>query len=143
MVFSQFVTHHLPELFADPSNVWVHRGWAAGVAVGTAALLIGGRYGMVERVSTVMVVLFTLSNVVAVLLLHSTAFRLTGANLAEGLTFPIAFDFGPDGALYVAAPALGATPGTATIVRLDVTDAGGAVASPVTEAPVCLASPVA
>jgi manganese transport protein len=77
----------IAELFADPSNVWVHRGWAAGIAVGTAALLIGGRYGMVERVSTIMVVLFTLSNVVAVILLHSTAFRLTGANVAEGLTF--------------------------------------------------------
>lgn len=77
----------IAELFADPSNVWVHRGWAAGIALATAALLIGGRYGMVERVSTVLVVLFTLSNVVAVILLHRTAFAVTGANLAEGLSF--------------------------------------------------------
>ena len=77
----------IAELFADPSNVWLHRGWAAGIALATAAMLIGGRYGMVERVSTLMVVLFTLSNVAAVVLLHSTAFRLTGANLAEGLSF--------------------------------------------------------
>jgi Mn2+/Fe2+ NRAMP family transporter len=77
----------IAELLADPSNVWQHRGWAAGIALATAAILIGGRYGMVERVSTVMVVLFTLSNVAAVVLLHSTAFRLTGANLAEGLSF--------------------------------------------------------
>ena len=77
----------IAELFADPSNVWLHRGWAAGIALATAALLIGGRYGMVERVSTVLVVLFTLSNVVAVILLHRTAFAVTGANLAEGLSF--------------------------------------------------------
>ena len=63
--------------------------------------------------------------------------------LAEGLTFPIAFDFGPDGALYVATPALGATPGTATIARLDLAGDGGGMASPVAEAPVCLASPIA
>jgi hypothetical protein len=73
--------------------------------------------------------------------------RMTGLDtlevVAEGLTFPIAFDFGPDGALYIAAPALGATPGTATIARLDLAGDGGGMASPVAEAPVCLASPIA
>ena len=59
----------------------------AGKALATAALLVGGRYGMVERVSMVLVVLFTLSNIAAVLLLADTPFRLTGENLAEGLSF--------------------------------------------------------
>jgi Mn2+/Fe2+ NRAMP family transporter len=77
----------IAELFADKSNLWMHRGWAIGVAAATAALLVGGRYGLVERVSTVMVVLFTLSNIVAVLLLNGTAFRLTTGDLGQGLSF--------------------------------------------------------
>jgi hypothetical protein len=77
----------IAELLADKSNLWVHRGWAAGVALATAALLVSGRYGMVERVSTVLVVLFTLSNVAAVLLLQGTAFTLTAGDLGEGLSF--------------------------------------------------------
>jgi Mn2+/Fe2+ NRAMP family transporter len=77
----------IAELLADRSDVWAHRGWAAGIAVATAALLVGGRYGLVERVSTGMVVLFTFSNLLAVLLLQHSALRLTGADLAAGLSF--------------------------------------------------------
>ena len=77
----------IAELLADKSNLWVHRGWAAGIALATAAMLVGGRYGMVERVSTVLVVLFTFSNVAAVVLLLDTPFHLTGANIAEGMSF--------------------------------------------------------
>jgi Mn2+/Fe2+ NRAMP family transporter len=77
----------IAELLADRSAIWTHRAWAAAIALGTAGLLVSGRYGVVERVSTVLVVAFTLSNVVAVILLFDTPFRLTGANLAEGLRF--------------------------------------------------------
>jgi Mn2+/Fe2+ NRAMP family transporter len=77
----------IAELLADRSEVWVHRGWAAAIALGTAAILVGGRYGVVERVSTTLVVVFTLSNIAAVLLLAGTPFHLTGAQLSEGLSF--------------------------------------------------------
>jgi glucose/arabinose dehydrogenase len=59
--------------------------------------------------------------------------------VAEGLNFPIGLDFGPDGALYVSGPALGATPGTAWLARLDLE--GGAAEE--TAVPPCWASPVA
>jgi plastocyanin len=41
----------------------------------------------------------------------------TSATVATGLNFPIAVAFGPDGALYVASPAIGANDGTGTVVR--------------------------
>ena len=37
--------------------------------------------------------------------------------VASGLNFPVAIDFGPDDALYVAAPAIGANDGTGSIMR--------------------------
>jgi Mn2+/Fe2+ NRAMP family transporter len=77
----------IAELFADKSSLWVHRGWATAIALGTAALLVSGRYGIVERASTVMVVLFTLSNVAAVLLLQATPFPVTAGDLGDGLSF--------------------------------------------------------
>jgi hypothetical protein len=51
--------------------------------------------------------------------------------VAEGMNFPIAFAFGDDGAIYVAAPAMGATPGTATIARLELEGQSASVATPV------------
>lgn len=61
--------------------------------------------------------------------------------VADGLNYPIAMDFGPDGALYVASPALGGTPGTATIVRLGLEGEGTAEAA--AAAPRCLVAPSA
>jgi sugar lactone lactonase YvrE len=64
--------------------------------------------------------------------------------VAEGLNFPIGLDFGPDGALYVSLPALGATPGQGTIARLDleIQVRGEAAATP-TIGPQCLVAPSA
>jgi hypothetical protein len=56
--------------------------------------------------------------------------------VAEGLNFPIGLDFGPDGALYVSLPALGATPGQGTIARLDLTKARIAPSSTVRQSTV-------
>jgi hypothetical protein len=47
--------------------------------------------------------------------------------VATGLLFPIALRFGPDGALDVALPAIGASQGQGVIARLDL---GGVTASP-------------
>jgi hypothetical protein len=47
--------------------------------------------------------------------------------VATGLLYPIALDVGPDGALYVAQPALGADDGSGVIVRIE---AGPGIASP-------------
>ena len=50
--------------------------------------------------------------------------RMTSPDTAEpvvtGLSLPIAMDFGPDGALYVAGPTFGADEGQSTILRLDL-----------------------
>jgi len=63
--------------------------------------------------------------------------------VAEGLNFPIDFAFGADDALYVASPAMGATPGTATITQLDLVGSStAAAATPVTTAS-CFAAPAA
>ena len=62
--------------------------------------------------------------------------------VAAGLNFPIAFAFGADEALYVASPAMGAAPGTATIARLELAGATMAAATPITTAS-CFAVPAA
>jgi hypothetical protein len=52
------------------------------------------------------------------------AVRMTGPDAAEpvvtGLALPIAMDFGPDGALYLAGPTFGADEGQGTILRIDL-----------------------
>jgi hypothetical protein len=44
----------------------------------------------------------------------------TSEDVVTGLALPVAMDFGPDGALYVASPAFGADQGEGTIVRVDL-----------------------
>lgn len=75
------------EVFAAKQDPWTHRGWAVLIALVTAGLLALGRYGFIEKASTIMVVLFTLSNLVAVGFLQATEFRMTGGDLAHGLSF--------------------------------------------------------
>jgi manganese transport protein len=82
----------ISELFAAKSNIWAHRGWAVTVAVVTGLLLSVGRYKFVEKSSTVMVVLFTFSNLLAVALLQTTESHMTGAELAQGLSFGLPDD---------------------------------------------------
>jgi hypothetical protein len=62
--------------------------------------------------------------------------------VAEGLNFPIAFDFGPDGALCVSSPALGGAAGKGTISRLDLAnEATGEAAATPTASSACLVAP--
>ena len=63
--------------------------WALTVLVAgsCAILLVFGRYRMVEVLSTALVVIFTITTLIAVGALQTTPFAITGAQLAEGLKF--------------------------------------------------------
>lgn len=67
--------------------------WVVCVGVGTSVLLVSGRYKLVQNVSTVMVVLFTFFTLFALVTVQSTEFAITGANIAEGLSFQLPSDF--------------------------------------------------
>lgn len=67
-------------------NTWDDRYWSIAVAVLTIALLVVGRYGMLQTVSTVLVVGFTfvtIGNVVA--LQFNPVFSLSAAEIMSGL----------------------------------------------------------
>ena len=72
--------------------------------------------------------------------------RMAGPGAAEpvvtGLALPVAMDFGPDGALYVAGPTFGADDGQGTILRIDLS-AGRPVAVPPWGGPDCHAGALA
>lgn len=76
----------IAELFVRDQNAMAHRAWAAGAAGTCAVLLAAGRYGFVEKFSTLLVVAFTVCTVVAVGALQWTPSRITGPNLLEGLS---------------------------------------------------------
>lgn len=63
-----------------PPWVWLVLTTGSGIA-----LLVSGRYGPVERYSTVMVAIFTMATVVAVGALHWTEYSVTAAQWREGL----------------------------------------------------------
>ncbi|MBK9387957.1 MAG: Nramp family divalent metal transporter [Planctomycetes bacterium] len=60
---------------------------AFGIGLGTAILLLLGRYRLIESASTWMVAAFTACTMAAVVALQFTPFAVTAANLAEGFNF--------------------------------------------------------
>jgi manganese transport protein len=64
-----------------------------GVAASGALLLVTGRYKPVEIGSTAMVAMFTLSTIVAMITLQWTPYRVTSANLIDGLRFQLPASF--------------------------------------------------
>lgn len=62
---------------------------ALGVGALTGALLVLGRYKVIEAASTWMVVAFTACTVIAVGALQFTPYAVTPANLAEGFSFSL------------------------------------------------------
>jgi Mn2+/Fe2+ NRAMP family transporter len=70
---------------------------AIGVSVITALILASGRYKVVERFSVIMVVFFTFTTVIALYTLQTApemeAYRITSANIMEGLQFRLPDDF--------------------------------------------------
>jgi manganese transport protein len=63
------------------------------VAGSCSALLVMGRYRLVERASAVMVFFFTLSTLLAVLALQWTPYRIESADLVEGFSLSMASGF--------------------------------------------------
>lgn len=65
--------------------------------------------------------------------------RMTGPDTMEpivtGLALPVAMDFGPDGALYIAGPTFGADEGQGTILRIDLSTGEPVVVPMETELP--------
>ena len=65
--------------------------------------------------------------------------RMTGPDTVEpivtGLALPVAMDFGPDGALYIAGPTFGADEGQGTILRIDLSTGEPVVVPMETELP--------
>jgi manganese transport protein len=64
-----------------------------GITGSGALLLVTGRYKPVEAGSTIMVALFTISTIVAMITLQWTPYRVTTANLVEGLSFHMPASF--------------------------------------------------
>ena len=80
-------------LFATDPASWTHTLWILLSAGAVAAPLVAGRYRMIERLSTGMVVLFTLSTVSAVFMLQTTdTWAIQGGDLAAGLSFGLPSD---------------------------------------------------
>lgn len=79
-------------VFELGGSTWSRATWAVLVTGSCAALLAVGRYGFVEKFSTLMVGLFTLFTIAAVLALYGTPYAVTAADLAEGMSFRLPDD---------------------------------------------------
>lgn len=77
----------MASLFASRDDMWTHVIWAILPAAFVALILSRGRYGAVEKASTVMVAVFTLGTVAAVFALQWTPFRISVDQVAHGLSF--------------------------------------------------------
>lgn len=64
--------------------VWA---WAVAVGIITSTLLSLGYYRVIQGVSLALMAVFTLFTIVCALLLQTTPYRVTGAQLAEGFGF--------------------------------------------------------
>jgi len=76
--------------------------WAVIVGVFTAVVLYRGRYRLLERISVVLVVIFTLITVGNVILLQGTQYAVSSSQFMKGLMFGI-----PEGTLTVALATFG------------------------------------
>jgi Mn2+/Fe2+ NRAMP family transporter len=63
------------------------------IAASGAILLVTGRYKVVETGATAMVAMFTISTIVAMITLQWTPYRVSAANIVEGLKFQLPASF--------------------------------------------------
>jgi manganese transport protein len=80
-------------IFALGGSGLSSNAWAFMVVGSCILLLVAGRYRLVESASAVMVAVFTLCTVVAVGALQWTPYAVTGAQIAEGLSFRLPTNF--------------------------------------------------
>lgn len=78
--------------------------WGTVVALTVLPILLSGRYGPVEKVTTLLVFVFTLGTVGNVFALQGTEFAIRAADLASGLSLQL-----PDGNLLIAIGVFGIT----------------------------------
>ncbi len=63
--------------------------WTVLTAASGIALLLRGRYGLVQSVTTLLVFLFTMTTIANVALVQTTEFAITAANVSDGLRFQL------------------------------------------------------
>jgi Mn2+/Fe2+ NRAMP family transporter len=83
----------IASLFASRDDIWAHTIWTLIPAAACALILSRGRYGPVEKVSTLMVVVFTLGTIAAVFALHWTPYRIEAEQIRYGLSFHLPDSF--------------------------------------------------
>ncbi|MCG6924797.1 MAG: Nramp family divalent metal transporter [Acidobacteria bacterium] len=76
----------IASLFATRGEVWAHTVWTLIPAAACALILSRGRYGPVEKVSTLLVVTFTLVTMAAVVALYWTPYRIGVDEIRHGLS---------------------------------------------------------
>lgn len=79
--------------FSGAGAQWKPWVWPLIICVVTGLLLAVGRYRLIERFSTVMVVLFTIFTMAAVLALYWTDYRVRLEDVLTGLHFRLPADF--------------------------------------------------
>ncbi len=82
----------IAQVFTTLDLGWSEPTWVVVVSTSCAALLLLGRYRLVERLSISMVALFTLCTIGAALQLQGTEFRITSAEIWSGLDFSLPRD---------------------------------------------------
>jgi len=81
----QTVQLAFPNVFAEGGSTI----WGLAVACVAAALLLGGGYQLLEKISVGLVASFTLITVFCTILLQTTGFAITPADIQSGLTFDL------------------------------------------------------
>lgn len=72
------------ESMDEPKDTYI---WATIIAILTSGLMLVGRYGLIQSVSTVLVGLFTLITVITLMMLQFTDWGVTGSEFTQGLRF--------------------------------------------------------
>lgn len=83
----------IAKVFAVAGSTWSETLWGFIVAGSCAVLLVSGRYRVVERLSVVMVALFTLCTIVALAALQWTPYAITTTQVLSGLKFQLPASF--------------------------------------------------
>ena len=72
------------EPLAEPPDAYL---WATIIAISTAVMLYFGRYGLIQAVSTVLVMAFTAVTVITAFGIQQTAWAMSPGELADGMSF--------------------------------------------------------